>query len=519
MSRTSITRTLAWRGGLSTLAFGALMTACSPEQPTAVDAAPGGESFEPSTIVITNPVIGGTSSVGVGDTLKLEASSTTRRGRNFRWTTSNATVARVSAQGIVVAAGTGSATVSAISNLKTDRWTINVGKAVASIFASPDSLSLALGANAALTIVLGASDGTTLSGRKITFRSANASVATVTETGLVKAIVAGTTTVIVSAGNLNRSVPVVVATATTPPTTPPSTPPTTPGTGPLGLNASLAGRSLFPADNAWNTAIDNAPVDPNSAAIISNIGLTKSFHPDFGANWNGGPFGIPYYVVSGTQQGVNVTFDYDDESDHGLYPIPANAPIEGGASSTGDRHVIIVDRDNWKLYELYYAFPQSNGSWKAGSGAIFSLSSNALRPAGWTSADAAGLPILPGLVRYDEVNAGLIAHALRFTVSRSRRAYVAPARHWASSDTSSLRPPMGMRVRLKASVNISSYPASAQVILRALKKYGMIVADNGSDWYVSGTADARWNDNEINSLKALKGSDFEVVQMTGIVTR
>jgi len=274
---------------------------------------------------------------------------------------------------------------------------------------------------------------------------------------------------------------------------------------------------VLPANNAWNTAIDNAAVDPNSAAIIANIGLTKSFHPDFGANWNGGPFGIPYIVVSGTQAKVNVTFDYADESDVGPYPIPANAPIEGGAASDGDRHVIMVDRDNWKLYELYYAFPNANGSWRAGSGAIFDLSSNALRPAGWTSADAAGLPILPGLVRYDEVSAGLIAHALRFTVSRTRRAYLPPARHWASSDTSSLRPPMGMRVRLKASVNISSYPASAQVILRALKKYGMIVADNGSDWYVSGTADSRWNDTEINSLKALKGTDFEVVQMTGIV--
>lgn len=214
-----------------------------------------------------------------------------------------------------------------------------------------------------------------------------------------------------------------------------------------------------------------------------------------------------------------MSFAYDDESDHGPYPIPHNAPIEGGASSTGDRHVIVLDRDSWKLYELYYAFPNGNGSWRAGSGAIFDLGSNTLRPVGWTSADAAGLPILPGLVRYDEVSAGEIPHALRFTVSRTRRAYLSPARHWASSDTSSLRPPMGMRVRLKTSVNISSYPASAQVILRALRKYGMMVADNGSDWYVSGTADTRWNDTELNTLKNLKGSDFEVVLMSGVVKK
>jgi hypothetical protein len=188
-----------------------------------------------------------------------------------------------------------------------------------------------------------------------------------------------------------------------------------------------------------------------------------------------------------------------------------------GATSTGDRHLLIVDRDNWKLYELFSAYPNADGSWRAGSGAIFDLNSNALRPAGWTSPDAAGLPILPGLVRYEEVRAGEIAHALRFTVSRTRRAYISPARHWASSDTSSLRPPMGMRVRLKSSFDISSYPPSAQVVMRALRKYGMIVADHGSDWYISGTADARWNDGEMNTLKQLRGSDFEVVKMGTIV--
>ena len=293
----------------------------------------------------------------------------------------------------------------------------------------------------------------------------------------------------------------------------PPPPPPPPPSGPLGINTDLYPRRLFPADNPWNQPIDTAQIDPNSAAIITNIGAGKAFHPDFGADWNGGPFGIAYIVVSGTQPLVPVTFDYAGESDPGPYPIPANAPIEGG----GDRHVLIVDRDAWKLYELFAAYPQANGSWHAGSGAVFDLGSNALRPAGWTSADAAGLPILPGLVRYDEVVAGDIAHALRFTVSVTRKAYIPPARHWASSNTSLLRPPMGMRVRLKASFDIAGYPARVQVILRALKKYGMIVADNGSDWYLSGVADARWNDGELNTLKQLRGSDFEVVRMTGVV--
>lgn len=346
----------------------------------------------------------------------------------------------------------------------------------------------------------------------VTWTTSNSAVATVSQQGVVLGKSVGTAVITGASRTATTRVNLTVVSASPPPPPPPP-----PATGPLGINVDL-GRRLFPADNPWNQPVDTAQVDPNSAAIINNIGPTKAFHPDFGANWNGGPFGIPYVVVSGSQLKVPVSFDYWDESDPGPYPIPPNAPIEGGASSDGDRHVIVVDRDNWKLYELFYAFPQTNGSWTAGSGAVFDLNSNALRPAGWTSADAAGLPILPGLVRYEEVAAGEIAHAIRFTVSRSRRAYIPPARHWASSDIDPLRPPMGMRVRLKAGVNISTYPASAQVILRALKKYGMIVADNGSDWYVTGTADARWNDTELNTLKALHGSDFEVVRMTGVIT-
>jgi len=286
----------------------------------------------------------------------------------------------------------------------------------------------------------------------------------------------------------------------------------------LGPGASLNGKRMFPLSDAWNTPIDTAPVDPNSANLIASIGLNTGLHPDFGANYGGGPFGIPYIVVPGTQPKVNVTFQYSDESDPGPYPIPANAPIEGGSNSSGDRHVLIIDRDHWKLYELYAAYPQSNGTWTAGSGAIFDLTTGTTRPAGWTSADAAGLPILPGLVRYDEVHAGAINHALRFTVQTTRHAYVAPARHYASSDNDPNVPPMGMRVRLKASFDISKFPADAQVILKALKKYGMMVADNGSNWFISGAPDARWSDDDMNTLKTVQGSNFEVVKMGPITT-
>jgi hypothetical protein len=286
----------------------------------------------------------------------------------------------------------------------------------------------------------------------------------------------------------------------------------------LGIGASLNGKQIFPSSNAWNMPVDTMPVDPNSANLIASIGPNTGLHPDFGANYNGGPFGIPYIVVPGTQAKVNVTFQYSDESDPGPYPVPANAPIEGGSSSSGDRHVLIIDRDHWKLYELYSAYPQSNGSWTAGSGAVFDLTNGTIRPAGWTSADAAGLPILPGLVRYDEVHAGAINHALRFTVATTRHAYVAPARHYASSNMSANVPPMGMRVRLKASFDISGFPADAQVILKALKKYGMMVADNGSNWYISGAPDARWSDDDMDTLKTVQGSNFEVVQMGTITT-
>ncbi len=288
----------------------------------------------------------------------------------------------------------------------------------------------------------------------------------------------------------------------------------------LGPNASLDGRRPFPDDNPWNLPVDQALIDPNSDALIASIGLTTGLHPDFGANYNGGPFGIPYIVVDSTVANVQVSFDYSEESDSGPYPIPADAPIEGGPNSSGDRHVLVINRDHWRLSELFAAYPIARSpNWTAGSGAVFDLHSNAMRPAGWTSADAAGLPIFPGLVRYDEVvEQGVIRHALRFTVRNTRRAYTWPARHWASFDPNPLLPPMGMRVRLKGSFDISGFPPSARVILQALKTYGMFVADNGANWFISGAPDARWNDAELNTLKQVQGSNFEVVRMGQIVT-
>jgi len=287
----------------------------------------------------------------------------------------------------------------------------------------------------------------------------------------------------------------------------------------LGVGASLRGGRIFPADNAWNKDISREPLDPNSDRLIASIGLQKPLHPDFGTVWNGAPAGIPYVVVAGNQTKVPIHFEYADESDPGPYPIPSNPPIEGGEKSDGDRHVLMLDRDNWKLYELY-SVHREGATWKAGSGAIFDLKSNKLRPAGWTSADAAGLPILPGLVRYDEVmEQGEITHALRFTIVRSRRAYVSPATHFASRSNDANLPPMGMRVRLKAGVDITGFPKEAQVTLRALKKYGMIVADNGSDWFLSGSPDMRWNDDNLNTLKRIHGRDFEVVKMGDVTTK
>jgi len=281
---------------------------------------------------------------------------------------------------------------------------------------------------------------------------------------------------------------------------------------------TLAGCPVLPAENIWNVPVDNLPLDPNSAAYVNTIGASAHVHADFGSGeWEGGPIGIPYLDVPGSQPKVNVTFDYDDESDHALYPIPANAPIEGGPNSDGDRHVLVLDRDACVLYELFYAFPQAGGNWHAGSGAIFNLRSNALRQETWTSADAAGLPILPGLVRYAEVAAGEINHAIRFTAPETRRAYVWPARHYASSRTGSQYPPMGQRFRLKANYDISGFHPQVQVILRAMKKYGIVLADNGSAWYISGAPHAQWDNDILHQLHNVPGSAFEAVNVSSLM--
>jgi len=293
------------------------------------------------------------------------------------------------------------------------------------------------------------------------------------------------------------------------------------GKFPLGPNADLGGRLLLPPDDEWNRDVSRDAVDPLSDAIIASIGPSKPLHEDFGLIWEGAKVGIPYIVIGKDQPRVPVTFEYADESDPGPYPIPPDAPIEGGPKAEGDRHVIMLDRDELKLYELFHAFPVDGGrSWKASSGAIFDLKNPKPRPAGWTSADAAGLPILPGLARYDEIcGAGVLKHALRFTVKKSRRAYVFPASHFASPHKDEKLPPMGMRVRLKASFDTTSFRGPALVIAEALKKYGLILADNGGDWYISGAPDDRWVHDDLLPIRKIKGRDLEVVAMKGLVSR
>jgi hypothetical protein len=278
--------------------------------------------------------------------------------------------------------------------------------------------------------------------------------------------------------------------------------------------------SIFPADNAWNQRVDSLPVATDSATLVKSIGDSSNAHADFGSgHYDGAPIGIPYTVVSKKQKRVKVTFDYADESDGSRYPIPRKAPIEGGSKSSGDRHVIVVDKSRCKLYELYSAYPKRGGrSWHAGSGAIYNLRSNRLRPSGWTSADAAGLPILPGLARYDEAASGEIDHALRFTAPRTRNQFVYPARHFASSDNDPALPPMGTRVRLKSSVDIAGFPKQSRAVLTALRKYGAILADNGSPWYFSGAPSGGWNNDDLHSLQRISGNDFEVVNTSSLPT-
>ncbi|MBI3914903.1 MAG: DNRLRE domain-containing protein [Chloroflexi bacterium] len=308
--------------------------------------------------------------------------------------------------------------------------------------------------------------------------------------------------------------PTRTATKTLAPTLTPTrantaTPAPSPTSSSTAGSPTIAGCPVFPADNVWNRDVSNDPVDANSAAYISRINQSATYlHADFGSPRE---YGIPFVVVPGSQAKVPITFtEYGDESDAGPYPVPANAPVEYGE----DQHVLVLNSGECKLYEMYHAQKDPNGAgWLAGSGAVFDLRSNLLRPQYWTSADAAGLPILPGLTRYDEVAAGEIRHALRFTVARTQRAFVHPATHYASSTTDPSYPPMGLRVRLKSSYDVSRFSGQARVILNALKKYGMLVADNGSSWFITGATDSRWNDDDLNQLKTVPGSVFEVVQL------
>ena len=281
---------------------------------------------------------------------------------------------------------------------------------------------------------------------------------------------------------------------------------------PAGRPHGQGGCSIFPADNVWHADVSRLPVHSRSAAWMGSIGRTRPVHPDFGSGRiDGEPFGIPITIVPANPPRTKVTFEYGEDSDRGPYPLPASALIEGGPNADGDRHVILYDPARCRVHELYDARLEADGSWRAGSGAAFDLRSNKLRPAGHTSADAAGLPILAGLVRYDEVAAGRIDHAIRITAPRTRKQYIWPARHQAGASDDPALPPMGARFRLKASVDISRFPRQARVVAEALQRYGAILADNGSAWFLSGTQDARWNNEALGALKGLRGSDFEAV--------
>ena len=290
------------------------------------------------------------------------------------------------------------------------------------------------------------------------------------------------------------------------------------GGGSTGTGPSLGGCALFPADNPWNLDISGFPVDPKSSAYIASIGAETGLHPDFGAPYQGAPNGIPYVIVPAAQPKVNILFtDSPDESEPGPYPVPPDAPIEGGPQGDGDRHVLVLQQGSCTLFEMFASYPKG-ATWEAGSGAIWHLDKNEIRPDTWTSADAAGLAILPGLVRYDEaVELMEIKHAIRVTVSGAQKAFIYPASHSdgaAGSDPNA--PPMGLRLRLQAGFDVTGFSAPVQVMLKAMKKYGLMVADSGSDWFISGVPDDRWNDDVLHELSMVVGSNFEAVT-TGAV--
>jgi hypothetical protein len=276
------------------------------------------------------------------------------------------------------------------------------------------------------------------------------------------------------------------------------------------LGRGTGGCPMFPKSSPWHEKVADLPVSPLSNEYIASIGADLNLHPDFGHER---AYGIPYAVVPAGQPKVAIHFTaYGSQSNPGPYPIPAGAPVEGGQSASGDRHVIVLAQGTCKLYELWDAYPQADGSWDAGSGAVFNLRSDRLRPNGWTSADAAGLSIFAGLIRYDEIKRGYINHAIRFTVPETQAGFIHPATHFASSSTNPDLPPMGLRLRLESSYPIATFPRTDRIILQAMKTYGLIVADNGSPWFFQGATDPRWNDNVLDALKTVPGSAFQVVE-------
>lgn len=308
------------------------------------------------------------------------------------------------------------------------------------------------------------------------------------------------------------------STTTTVPVTTTTAAPTTTTAPPRPAGVGLGGCPAFPADSHWHAPVDGLPVHPQSAAYVNSIGAGDGVKADFGSGtWEGGPIGIPITQVASGQAKVPVTFEYADESDPGPYPIPADALIEGGPDADGDRHVLVVEPGSCRLYELFAAHPNGDGSWSAGSGAVYDLRANDLRPDGWTSADAAGLPITPGLVRYDEVAAGRIDHAIRVTVPSSQNTYVWPARHAASDSGDPALPPMGLRLRLRADADLSGLGPQARVVAEAMQTYGVIVADNGSPWYLSGAPDDRWDNDDLHTLATLTGANFEALDSSPLI--
>ena len=466
--------------------------------------------------------------VRLGSTDQVTATVTGSSNQNVSWFVNaiaggNATVGTISASGAYSAPSTmpagGTAAIKAVSAADSSAaatttltlW--NPSPTISSI--SPQSF-----ATGSFSLTVNGSNF--VNGAEILFAGAaiNTSFVSVTKlTATGTASTAGTFSVAVqnpNPGATTSNAVNVQVTSNAPPPPPSACSGMTPGQG-----GSLNGFVPFPTDNLWNKDISSAPVDPNSAALINFIGGTVTIHPDFGAGlYQGSSIGIPYVVVDSTQGFVPINFTaYGDESDPGPMPVPANAPIEGYPNpGNGDRHVLVLDNNNCWLYELYSASAGSGGAWNAASAAVWDLQNDEQRPWTWTSADAAGLPIFPGLVRYDEVAAGHINHAIRFTLQFSRAAFVAPASHWAANSTQAMAAPMGMRLRLKSSFDVSTFSATNQVILNAMKKYGMIMADNGSSMYISGAPDDRWSNDDLHSLGSVTASDFEVVEMNPIYT-